>query len=79
MLNELIKLSNELYQKYKSMPVKIKMNEKWFNEQIKNQNIIFNDNKNTKSNGFIGTFTGIPVEIDNTISSYELVYSETSK
>jgi hypothetical protein len=79
MLDELIKLSNELYQKYESMPIKIKMNEEWLNGQIKNQNIIFNDNKNAKSNGFIGTFTGIPVEIDNTISSYKLVYSETTK
>jgi hypothetical protein len=79
MLDELIKLSNEIHQKYKSMPIKIKMNEEWLNGQVKNQNIIFSDNKNAKSNGFIGTFTGIPVEIDNTISSYKLVYSETTK
>lgn len=81
-IQKLMKLVNELINyKRKNVPKYVRVNQEYLNKLLNEENVtsqtfssdgdiwIYYDTK-----GYLGTFEGIPVIIDNSISTYEFVY-----
>jgi hypothetical protein len=66
---QLKKVIEQVEEVSKNIPKKVKVNELWLSSQIINGRI-------TKSeyNSIAMGFTGIPVEIDNSIDNFEFIY-----
>jgi hypothetical protein len=63
------KIMNDHYAKTLHIPIRVKVNEDWFNKQIENDVIQMSTDKPN-------SFTGLPVDIDKTIETYEFVYKD---
>jgi hypothetical protein len=61
-----IEAMSELQNKYRYIPIKVKMNENWIKEQIEKGEILEGTTKPYQ-------FMGLPVVIDNTISTVEFI------
>ena len=61
---------NKVYELSRTVPIRIKVNETWFQKQL-DEDLI----KQTKAKS-ISCLYGIPVEIDNNIKSFEFVYND---
>jgi hypothetical protein len=68
---EITKLMHEMYTKTKQLPVAIKVNEQWYERQMQQQFILRKPNENP-----LETFTGLKVQFDNTIDTFEFVYEK---
>jgi hypothetical protein len=60
--------------KYTIQPIRINMNEDWMNLEIQKYLLVDAKGEPIKYNS--RTFAGIPVEIDDTIETYELVFED---
>jgi hypothetical protein len=72
-LNELIKIMNDIEVKYRktmTQPTKVKVNENWLQKQLDDELIVKTEGKPMNS------FVGIPIKIDNSIDTFELVYHD---
>lgn len=69
-LDEIEKIINKVNSMPK-VPIKIKVNEKWLQEQIDNGAILQNNHNSDGGNSFFG----VPVVISNDIDTYEFVYN----
>lgn len=70
-----MEVMKKYYAKTSHLPTGIKVNEVWFKKQIENNFITF-DNKERTLTGQVGRFNGLPVEIDDSIDTYELIYKQ---
>ncbi|WP_257064319.1 hypothetical protein [Priestia megaterium] len=67
-LKEMIDAMNRCFEIARSRPVGIKVNEKWLEKQIESNAILMEESKQN-------SFVGLPVRIDNTIQTYEFIWS----
>jgi hypothetical protein len=67
--SEIARMLNKVYEETKHMPVAIKVNEKWL-EKMMQQSFIL------RQEGYdpLSSLTGLPVQYDNSINTYEFVY-----
>jgi hypothetical protein len=66
---EIAKMLNEVYEETKRLPVAIKINEYWLERMMQQSFILRQEGVNPLTN-----LTGLPVQIDNSINTYEFVY-----
>lgn len=66
---EISKAMNEAYEKTKVLPIAIKVNEYWLEKQMQSSFILKKEGENP-----LHGLTGLPVQIDNTINTFEFVY-----
>lgn len=66
MLDEL----NKIYESSRTVPIRIRVNEKWLQEQLDRELMLYEKAK------LIGCLCGIPVVINNDIESFEFVYDD---
>jgi hypothetical protein len=69
---QIVKQMNEIHEKTKQLPVAVKVNEQWLETMMQQNFILRKQGENP-----LGSFTGLPVHYDNTISTFEFVYRET--
>jgi hypothetical protein len=72
---QIVQQMNDVHEKTKQLPIAIKVNEQWLEKQMQ-QNFILRDKGEKANSGYLGNFTGLPVQIDNEISTFEFVYRE---
>jgi hypothetical protein len=66
---EIAKVLNEVYEETKHLPVAIKVNEYWLERMMQQSFILRQEGVNPLTN-----LTGLTVQIDNSINTYEFVY-----
>lgn len=69
---ELIDIVRSLRKIEYNKPIRVKVNESWLNKQL--SDVIMIDDPKTKG---ISSFYGLPLEIDNSIQTFEFVYKES--
>jgi hypothetical protein len=68
---EIAKVLNEVYEETKHLPVAIKVNEYWLERMMQQSFILRQEGVNPLTN-----LTGLTVQIDNSINTYEFVYRD---
>ena len=63
---DLVQLLNQQFAVHKKLPSKVKVNEEWFRLQQFSTWTLHNDS----------TIAGIPVEVDDTIETFQFVYEK---
>jgi NADH:ubiquinone oxidoreductase subunit D len=71
-LREAMKIMEQHNAKMNRLPIKVKINKKWMEEQTAKNEVIV-DGKVHKD---FYTLMGIPIEIDNDVSEFEWVYRD---
>lgn len=68
---EIAKMMNQMYSKTQKLPKSIKVNSHWYELQLQSSFILKNPNENA-----IEKMTGVKVEFDDNIKTFEFVYDK---
>lgn len=67
--SEIAKVMSDLYIEKGKMPIGIKVNKEWMERQLQQTFTLRKGNENS-----LTSFTGLPIQEDDSISTYEFVY-----